>query len=89
LSIEHREEGLLCVRDTSPGLSTERIEHAFERFFLCEQHRQKRTEGTGPGPAIVMGLFDAMHGEVSVVSEEGMGTTFCVELPQATGEAES
>jgi signal transduction histidine kinase len=89
LSIAHHEEGLLWVRDTSPGLSAEQIEHAFERFFRYEHHGEKRTEGTGPGPAIVKELIAAMHGEVSVMSEEGMGATFCVELPQAAGEAES
>jgi two-component system sensor histidine kinase BaeS len=79
------------VSDTGPGLTSEEREHAFERFYLYEHCKEKRTVGTGLGLAIVKQLVDAMGGEVTVESEEAAGTAFCVRLPLApeAGEPES
>jgi two-component system, OmpR family, sensor kinase len=85
--------GELVVSDTGPGIATEELPHAFERFFLYSRYASNRAVGTGLGLAIVKELTEAMAGTVTVESNPGEGTSFTVRLPDAasrdTPEAES
>ncbi|MFB3915919.1 MAG: ATP-binding protein [Terriglobales bacterium] len=71
------------ISDTGSGLTREECERLFTPYYTTKQH------GTGLGLAIVQSVVSDHHGRVSVDSEPGRGTTFCVELPceQATKEA--
>jgi signal transduction histidine kinase len=77
--------GLLEVSDTGPGLSTEDLEHAFERFYLHRKYSGPEV-GTGLGLAIVKELAETMRGDVDAVSEPGAGSTFRVRLRSANTE---
>ena len=54
----------------------------FERFYRTDKSRNRTTGGAGIGLAIVKAIVLAHGGEVSVESEEGVGSTFKVVLPQ-------
>jgi signal transduction histidine kinase len=69
------------VSDSGPGLSTEDLPRAFERFYLHTRYRSQRAVGTGLGLAIVEELVSAMSGEVTVENREGGGARFTVKLP--------
>ena len=71
----------IAVADTGPGLASDELQRAFERFFLYRLYGEHRAVGTGLGLAIVKELTEAMSGEVSVQSEIGHGTRFTVQLP--------
>lgn len=73
--------GELRVSDTGPGLATEDLPHAFDRFYLYERCGKDRPVGTGLGLAIVKELTEAMGGSVAVESRLDGGTTFAVRLP--------
>jgi signal transduction histidine kinase len=73
----------LSVADTGPGLATEDLPRAFERFFLHDRYGTNRAVGTGLGLAIVKELTEAMEGSVTEESTVGRGTTFVVRLPSA------
>lgn len=73
--------GEICVTDTGPGLTLDDLERAFERFYLYERYGKEREVGTGLGLAIVRELTEAMHGQVTVESQLGVGTSFQVTLP--------
>jgi two-component system sensor histidine kinase BaeS len=73
--------GRITVRDSGPGLSTEDIAHAFERFYLHDRYRSERPVGSGLGLAIVKELAVAMGGSVEAASADGGGAEFVVRLP--------
>lgn len=71
---------LIAVEDTGYGIPAEDVPHVFERFRRVRKH-QNRAIGTGLGLAIVKSLVEAHDGEIDVVSQEGVGSTFTVKLP--------
>jgi signal transduction histidine kinase len=75
--------GRLSVVDNGPGLASEDLARAFERFYLWDRYGADRPVGTGLGLAIVAELADAMDGRVTVTSTPGVGSTFTLELSPA------
>lgn len=68
------------VKDTGIGMSKEFLEHVFEPFERERTSTVSGIQGTGLGMAITKNIVDMMDGKISVVSEEGKGTTFTVSL---------
>ena len=67
------------VKDEGMGIPAADQPHMFERFFRASNavHEQ----GTGLGLNIVRRYLDLLGGTVRFESEQGVGTTFFVELP--------
>jgi heavy metal sensor kinase len=74
---------VLRVRDTGPGIAPEHLPHLFERFYRVDKARSREHGGAGLGLSIVKALIEAHGGTVSVASEVGQGTEFCVRLAAA------
>jgi len=74
---------VVSVADTGVGIPAEHLPHVFEKFFRVPG--QSRGGGTGLGLAIVHEIVTAHNGVVSCESLTGVGTTFRIRLPQATG----
>jgi two-component system, NtrC family, sensor histidine kinase HydH len=72
-----RQEIVVEIEDTGPGIPAEMKEQIFNPFFTT-----KKT-GVGLGLAIVTKIIDAHGGAVRVASEVGRGACFQVSLPQA------
>ncbi|MEZ4858662.1 MAG: ATP-binding protein [Flavobacteriaceae bacterium] len=68
----------ISIADTGKGLSKVEIDHIFDRFYQTETTQD---QGTGIGLALVKELVELYHGQISVDSVEGHGTTFKVVLP--------
>jgi two-component system sensor histidine kinase SenX3 len=73
----------ISVRDHGIGIPSRDKERIFERFYRVDRTRSRATGGTGLGLAIVRHVAQAHQGEVSVESEEGLGSTFTLKLPLA------
>jgi signal transduction histidine kinase len=73
--------GEIRVEDTGPGLRTEELEHAFERFYLYSRYGRERRVGSGLGLAIVKELAEGMGGSVEATSRPGELTVFTLRLP--------
>jgi PAS domain S-box-containing protein len=76
----------VSVRDTGTGISAENVERIFSPFMQVGRSLANPKEGTGLGLAISRDLARAMGGDLTAVSEEGVGSTFTLKLP--TGEEE-
>lgn len=73
----------LEVEDTGIGIPTEHLDRIFERFYRVDKARSRELGGTGLGLSIVKHLVSAMHGEVGVESDVGVGSKFTVRLKLA------
>jgi signal transduction histidine kinase len=73
----------LCVADTGSGIPKDEMPRLFERFHRIDNPRARTHEGTGIGLALVQELTRLHGGEVTVDSEVGRGTVFCVTIPIA------
>jgi signal transduction histidine kinase len=69
------DNSVLSVSDTGVGVSEENMRKLFTPLFTT------KAKGTGLGLAVCKRIVDAHHGEISVESEEGVGTIFKIKLP--------
>ena len=67
----------VCIADNGIGIPDSAQARVFELF----QRAHNGYEGYGIGLAIVRRAADRMHGTISLNSEPGKGSTFCLDLP--------
>jgi two-component system, OmpR family, sensor histidine kinase SenX3 len=72
----------VVVRDRGIGIPTKDLERIFERFYRVDRARSRETGGSGLGLSIVRHVATNHGGEVMVESEEGVGSTFTLRLPE-------
>lgn len=73
----------LSVSDDGIGMTTEQMEHCFDRFWQAETTDVRRFGGTGIGLYIVRSLVEALGGSIHVESAPGEGTRFELRLRTA------
>jgi PAS domain S-box-containing protein len=71
----------LAIEDTGCGMTPDVAARIFEPYFTTRQDRG----GTGMGLSVVHGILKALGGGITVESRPGLGTTFEVLLPIASG----
>jgi signal transduction histidine kinase/ligand-binding sensor domain-containing protein/DNA-binding response OmpR family regulator len=69
------------VRDTGIGISKEKQDRIFERFFQNELPRSMVNQGSGIGLSITKEFVKIHGGTIVVESEPGQGSCFTVTLP--------
>jgi PAS domain S-box-containing protein len=74
-----KSEGVIRVTfaDDGPGIAKENLKRIFDPFFTTKEVGK----GTGLGLSICHGIVTEHGGKIYVMSENGQGTTFVVELP--------
>lgn len=79
----------IAVIDQGIGIGAKDHQRIFERFYRVDRARSRSTGGSGLGLSIVRHVASNHGGTVSVVSEEGRGSTFTMVLPSdfAVGDA--
>jgi len=73
---------MIQVIDTGIGIKPEDQRFIFDRFFRVDPSRARSSGGSGLGLAIVRANVLAHHGDISLESTYGRGSTFTVSLPQ-------
>jgi PAS domain S-box-containing protein len=74
---------ILDVTDDGIGIPAAEQNQVFSRFFRARRTVEEEVPGTGLGLAIVKSIVEQHHGQISLVSEPGTGTTVSVMLPRA------
>lgn len=70
------EQVILSMKDTGEGMSPEVLAQIFEPLYTT------KARGIGLGLAITKNLVEANNGRIEVKSQEGIGSTFILYLPQ-------
>lgn len=73
------EQVVVKISDNGRGMSKEHTKHVFERFYQGENYSAK---GTGLGLSLSKKIIDLHDGNISVISEKGIGSTFTIRLPK-------
>ena len=77
------EEVELSVTDTGIGIAPEDLTKLFEPFERVKSHLQIKAGGTGLGLYLTKKLVtEVLHGDVSVDSVKGSGSTFRIRVPK-------
>lgn len=69
------------VKDTGIGISPDKIDRIFERFFQSELPRSMVNQGSGIGLSITKEFVKIHGGTITVESEPGKGSSFIVNIP--------
>ena len=78
---------VVSVTDQGAGIPRAHLPRLTERFYRVDTSRSRAAGGTGLGLAIVKHVVNRHRGQMLIESDEGVGTTVSVWLPQAAGGA--
>jgi PAS domain S-box-containing protein len=71
----------IIVRDTGIGIAPSDHDRVFDTFWQVEQKSTRKVGGTGLGLSVSRRLARLMHGDLTVKSKLGEGSTFTLRLP--------
>lgn len=87
VGLEDQEDGqraFIMIRDEGPGIPAELLPAVFNRFAAGP-----RSSGLGLGLYLARGIVEAHGGTITVESNPGSGTSFCITLPRDIESSEN
>jgi len=78
---DHKDWIVVRVTDTGIGMSKEKLSRLFQSFNQVHDSGHAKYGGTGLGLAISRHMCRLMGGDITVDSQEGVGSSFAVWLP--------
>ena len=87
LTVSRDDEKLsFAVEDTGIGMTLDVLERLFRPFVQADSSISRRYGGTGLGLHVSLSLAQAMGGNITVTSEESVGSRFLFTLPYKESE---
>ncbi len=71
----------ICVTDSGIGIPEDQVQLIFEPFHQVNNGMSRDFGGTGLGLSICRNILTALGGEISAISQHGVGSTFRIILP--------
>ena len=75
---EDKANTIIKIVDTGIGIPPEHQDRIFERFYIVDKSRSKKTESTGLGLSIVKHIVEYHKGKIDLKSELGKGTEITI-----------
>ncbi len=75
------------MADTGIGIALEDQAKIFEEFTQVESPIQRKVKGTGLGLPLCRKLAGLLGGQIDLISEVGVGSTFSLTIPLNYGDA--
>lgn len=72
--------GTIIISDNGTGISEEKSDKIFDRFYRVDSHRPKKYGGFGLGLSIVKSIVDENNGKIQVESKVNQGSKFTIYL---------
>ena len=79
----------VSVSDRGPGIPRDFRDRIFQRFAQADSSTTRQREGTGLGLSISKAIVEHLGGRIGFETQEGAGTTFFIDLPQARAAVDS
>jgi len=90
LRIEQEETNcLITVSDTGKGMSQDKVDQIFDRFYQIAKTESTDILGTGIGLSMVKNIIDLHQGTIQVETALGQGSCFCLRLPLGSQHLEA
>lgn len=70
----------ISISDEGIGISEEKLQYIFQRFYQCEESH--KNYGNGLGLSIVKRIIELLNGNIVCTSIKGIGTKIIVTLPK-------
>ncbi len=83
------EKAYIQVQDHGEGMQPEEVPRIFDRFYRSASARGGTASGSGLGLSIAKWIIESHQGGLEVISRQGIGTRFTIELPGARRDASS
>ena len=77
---EHFGSLFIRIIDSGIGIQEQDLPRIFERYYTSDHQGKVANQGSGIGLSLALEFAKLHRGEIEVVSEQGMGTEFCVRL---------
>ena len=71
----------IAVKDSGAGIPAKNQEEVFSRFKQVENHHSVENKGSGIGLSLVKSFVSLHQGDIKIISEQGQGCEFIIELP--------